>query len=164
MRSFARYCLLDGVDVDTIIQDPRLVESTLMGYTCFMVEVKGVQVRTALQYCADVRSLYRKRTGRPLGDTMTDLRDLGRRLTALHPAAPRTRRPLLQQDFARLWNHAAPGSVPHARIKAMLLLCFQTVSRFSDIVRCDVSDVSRLPSHIVIRIRQHKTIGSRRNS
>ena len=157
MRSFSRYCLLDGVDVDLIVQDPRLVESTLMGYTCFLVEVRGVQVRTALQYCADVRSLYRKRTGRALGDTMADLRDLGRRLTALYPSTPRTRRPFLQQDFAVLWRHLTPGSVAHARLKAMLLLCFQTVSRFSDIVRCDMSDVSRLPSHTVIRIRHHKT-------
>ena len=157
MRSFSRYCLLDGVDVDSIVQDPRLVESTLMGYTLFLVEVRGVQVRTALQYCADVRSLYRKRTGRVLGDTMADLRDLGRRLTVLYPTQPRTRRPLLQQDFARLWCHTLPGSVTHARLKAMLLLCFQTVSRFSDIVRCDMSDVTRRPSHTVIRIRHHKT-------
>ena len=145
------------MELDTLVDDPRYLESTLMGFTVFMVEVVGVQVRTALQYCSDMRSLYRKRTGLQLGDTMRDLADLGRRLTKLYPAIRRTRRPLLQQDFIRMGRHFDPQCVAHARLKAMLLVCFQSVSRFSDIVRCDMSDITFLPAHVRLRIRLHKT-------
>ena len=128
-----------------------------MGFTLYMVEVRGVGVRTALQYCNDVRSMYRKRTGHPLGDAMNDLRDLGRRLTHLYPTSTRRRLPLLQQDYVRLWHYTHRLSIAHARLKAMLLVCFQSVSRFSDIIRCDMNDLTYHTNHMELRIRVHKT-------
>ena len=128
-----------------------------MGFTCFMVEVVGVQVRTALQYCYDVCSLYRKLQGLQSTPVMRDLQDLGRRLSLMYPTSARIRKPLLQQDFVRLDSVMNPRNMEHVRLKAMLLICFQTVSRFSDIIRCDVSDLQNCTHHMVLAIRMHKT-------
>jgi hypothetical protein len=152
MNMYMQYCLVDAVD-------PRdLVEDQFMGFMLYMVECRQTVPRTGRQYVGDICALLVKQgLTDPHIENMKRLRALLQRLQVLYPHHARKRLPLVQQDFAAMWEVMDDSNVAGARFKALLLLLWQSVSRFDDMLLVKRSDVTvDSDNNLVIHIAHHK--------
>ena len=146
------YCLVEGLD-------PRdMVEDQFMGFLLFMVECKKTRPRTGRQYIGDIAQMMIKQGFQdPYVEHMKSLSALVVRLKGMYPSTVKKRLPIVQQDLVAMWKTVVTTNRAGARFKALLLLMWQTVSRFDDLINVKRSDVTEENGHYVIHIGKHKT-------
>jgi integrase len=149
---YMQYCLVEVADPNDWIEDQ------FMGFMLYMVECRQTAPRTGRQYVGDLCAMLVKQGfPDPHLENMKRVPALLQRLTALYPHATRKRLPLVQQDFTGMWRVMVCTNVPGARFKALMLLLWQTVSRFDDLLNVKRSDVTiDDDNNFVIHIARHK--------
>lgn len=151
MNAFMGYCLCE-------VQSPAdMSENQLMGFMLYMVECRGTLPHTARQYVGDIAQILIKQGMQdPYIECMKSLKALEGRLKVLYPHTVKKRLPLVQQDLMAMWSVMTTTTTVGARFKAMVLVMWQTVSRFDDIVNIKRSDLVEHDDHFVLLIGKHK--------
>ena len=118
----------------------------------------GVAPKTAYQYARTVTVTTRKITEVDLEQRQfRDLTLLHSRLKVLFPHKVRTRLPLVQQDYIRMWQALDSRNQSAKLFKAFTLTQFQAVCRFADLHEVRRDEIAFEEGVIVITIKEHKT-------
>ena len=168
MNKYFEFCLVEVCNPNlTVRKDScyastiemcRKAEQQLMGFMLYAVEQGGVAPKTAYQYARIVTVTTRKITGVDLEQRQfRDMALLHSRLKVLFPHKVRTRMPLVQQDYIRMWQALDGRNLSAKLFKAFTLTQFQAVCRFADLHDVRRDDITFEDGVIVITIKEHKT-------